>query len=86
MSFKTYSYEIEESGYPSIANGSLIDLKDDSGNKINGEYIAALIKKEEMKNPFEVNTPEGISAQDAYDLFVDVFTDFYQVPKIGHTF
>lgn len=45
MSFKTYSYEIEESGYPSIANGSLIDLKDDSGNKINGEYIAALIKK-----------------------------------------
>ena len=23
-----------------------------------------------MKNPFEVNTPEGISAQDAYDLFV----------------
>lgn len=39
-----------------------------------------------MKNPFEVNTPEGISAQDAYDLFVDVFTDFYQVPKIGHTF
>lgn len=45
VSFKTYSYEIEESGYPSIANGSLIDLKDDSGNKINGEYIAALIKK-----------------------------------------
>lgn len=39
-----------------------------------------------MKNPFEVNTPEGISAQDAYDLFVDVFTDFYQVPTIGHTF
>ncbi|GAB6009534.1 ORC-CDC6 family AAA ATPase [Dysgonomonas reticulitermitis] len=38
------------------------------------------------KNPFEVNTPEGISAQDAYDLFVDVFSDFYQVPRIGHTF
>lgn len=38
------------------------------------------------KNPFEVNTPEGISAQDAYDLFVDVFSDFYQVPTIGHTF
>lgn len=39
-----------------------------------------------MKNPFEVSTPEGITAQDAYDLFVDVFTDFHQVPKIGHTF
>lgn len=38
------------------------------------------------KNPFEVNTPEGISAHDAYDLFVDVFSDFYQVPRIGHTF
>lgn len=45
VSFKTYSYEIEESGYPSITNGSLVDLKDDSGNKINGAYIAALIKK-----------------------------------------
>ncbi|RKO70593.1 hypothetical protein D7322_15050 [Sphingobacterium puteale] len=39
-----------------------------------------------MKNPFEVSTPEGITAQDAYDLFVDVFTDFHQVPKVGHTF
>ena len=39
-----------------------------------------------MKNPFEVNTPEGISAIDAHELFVDVFSDFHQVPKIGHTF
>lgn len=39
-----------------------------------------------MKNPFEVSTPEGITAQDAHDLFVDVFTDFHQVPKVGHTF
>jgi hypothetical protein len=39
-----------------------------------------------MKNPFEVNTPEGISAEDVHDLFVDVFSDFYQVPKAGHTF
>src|SRR5690606_15795901 len=39
-----------------------------------------------MKNPFEVNTPEGISAEDAHELFVDVFTDFYQVNKIGHAF
>ncbi|RWX02202.1 ORC-CDC6 family AAA ATPase [Flavobacterium cerinum] len=39
-----------------------------------------------MKNPFEVITPEGISAEILHDLFVDVFSDFYQVPKIGHTF
>lgn len=39
-----------------------------------------------MKNPFEVNTPEGISAEDAHELFVDVFTDFYQVNKVGHAF
>lgn len=37
-------------------------------------------------NPFAVQTPEDISAEDAYHLFVDVFTDFYQVNKIGHTF
>lgn len=39
-----------------------------------------------MKNPFSVQTPEDISAREAYDLFVDVFTDFYQVPNQGHTF
>ncbi|MBC7523226.1 MAG: hypothetical protein H7239_02140 [Flavobacterium sp.] len=39
-----------------------------------------------MKNPFEVITPEGISAEILHDLFVDVFSDFYQVPKMGHTF
>ena len=39
-----------------------------------------------MNNPFEVNTPEGISAEDAHELFVDVFTDFYQVNKVGHAF
>lgn len=39
-----------------------------------------------MNNPFEVITPEGISAEILHDLFVDVFSDFYQVPKIGHTF
>lgn len=39
-----------------------------------------------MRNPFEVNTPEGISAEDVHDLFVDVFSDFHQVPKSGHTF
>jgi hypothetical protein len=39
-----------------------------------------------MINPFAVQTPEDISAKDAHDLFVDVFTDFYQVPNQGHTF
>jgi hypothetical protein len=39
-----------------------------------------------VTNPFSVQTPEDISAEDAYHLFVDVFTDFYQVPVIGHTF
>ncbi len=43
-------------------------------------------RKSMKKNPFEVITPEGISAQDAYDLFVDVFSDFFQVPRSGHTF
>lgn len=39
-----------------------------------------------MKNPFDVNTPEGIAAEDVHELFVDVFTDFYQVNKVGHAF
>lgn len=37
-------------------------------------------------NPFAVQTPEGISAEDAFGLFVDVFTDFFQVINPGHTF
>ena len=41
---------------------------------------------EKMKNPFEVSTPEGISAKEVHELFVDVFTDFYQVPEVGHAF
>lgn len=40
----------------------------------------------EKVNPFEIKTPEQISAHDIVDLFVDVFTDFYQVPEKGHTF
>ena len=39
-----------------------------------------------MTNPFSVQTPEDISAKEAYELFVDVFSDFYQVPNQGHTF
>ena len=38
------------------------------------------------KNPFDVQTPEDMTAKDVNELFVDVFTDFYQVPRQGHTF
>ena len=37
-------------------------------------------------NPFTVQTPEDMSAEDAVSIFVDVFTDFYKIPKEGHTF
>ncbi len=40
----------------------------------------------ELSNPFAVQTPEEISAQDVKSLWVDVFTDFYNVPKIGNVF
>lgn len=38
------------------------------------------------RNPFAVQTPEGMKAEDVIDLFVDVFSDFYHVPNQGHTF
>ncbi|MCP9493375.1 MAG: hypothetical protein MSG64_02860 [Pyrinomonadaceae bacterium MAG19_C2-C3] len=37
-------------------------------------------------NPFAWQTPEEIKAEDVISLFVNVFTDFYNVPKPGHTF
>jgi len=40
----------------------------------------------ETSNPFAVQTPEGISARDMESLFVNVFTDFYNIPREGHTF
>ena len=39
-----------------------------------------------QSNPFAVQTPEDISAEDVAELFVDVFTDFHNIPNIGHTF
>ena len=39
-----------------------------------------------MKNPFEIKTPEQNTAEEIVKLFVDVFSDFYQVPESGHTF
>ena len=38
------------------------------------------------KNPFSVQTPEGISAEDFNQLFVPVFNDFPAVQNPGHTF
>lgn len=37
------------------------------------------------RNPFTVTSPEGLSAKDVNDLFVDVFTDFYKVREVGHS-
>ena len=39
-----------------------------------------------QENPFSVQTPEDIRATEVIDLFVDVFSDFYNVPTTGHTF
>ena len=37
-------------------------------------------------NPFSIQTPEEISAQDAHSLFVNVFSDFPKLLNEGHTF
>lgn len=38
------------------------------------------------KNPFAIKTPEQNTADEIVKLFVDVFSDFYQVPEAAHTF
>lgn len=38
------------------------------------------------KNPFQITTPEDLTAEDAVKLFVDVFTDFTQITDPGHLF
>ena len=40
----------------------------------------------DLRNPFAVQTPEDLSADDIVSLFVDVFNDFYNILKPGHTF
>lgn len=40
----------------------------------------------EQANPFKVQSPENLRAEDAVDLFVDVFTDFYKIRDPGHSF
>ncbi len=38
------------------------------------------------KNPFSVQSPEHIAADDVISLFVEDFADFHQVLRTGHTF
>jgi len=38
------------------------------------------------QNPFSVQTPEGMSASETIELFVDLFSDYPNVEKSGHTF
>lgn len=40
----------------------------------------------EQRNPFAVQTPEDLTAEVMVSLFVDVFSDFSMVEKVGHTF
>lgn len=37
-------------------------------------------------NPFAVQTPEDVEAHHVVSLFVEEYTDFHKIPKIGHTF
>ncbi len=39
-----------------------------------------------LTNPFAVTTPDSFSAKDAYDLFVDVFSEYPQILRPGHLF
>ncbi len=40
----------------------------------------------EQANPFKVQSPEKLAADDAVDLFVNVFTDFNKIKDPGHSF
>lgn len=40
----------------------------------------------DQRNPFAVQTPEDLTAEVMVSLFVDVFSDFSMVEKVGHTF
>jgi hypothetical protein len=39
-----------------------------------------------MRNPFSVQSPEHITAEDVFSLFVEDFADFHQILRTGHTF
>lgn len=36
------------------------------------------------QNPFKITTPEDLTAEETVSLFVDVFSDFYQITDPGH--
>jgi len=38
------------------------------------------------KNPFQITTPEDLTAEETVSLFVDVFTDFQKIIDPGHVF
>lgn len=38
------------------------------------------------KNPFQITSPEDLSAEETISLFVDVFTDFQKIVDPGHVF
>lgn len=37
-------------------------------------------------NPFQITSPEDLTARQTVSLFVDVFTDFYKITDAGHVF
>lgn len=37
-------------------------------------------------NPFEYKNPDAIPSEDIIDLFVPVFSEYYNIPLVGHTF
>lgn len=39
-----------------------------------------------LDNPFQITSPEDLTAQQTVLLFVDVFTDFYKITDAGHVF
>lgn len=45
-----------------------------------------MLRFKDLENPFTVQSPEDMSAEDTVSLFVDVFSDFPKVPREGHTF
>jgi hypothetical protein len=48
---------------------------------------AAMSKvKQTQKNPFQITSPEDMSAEDAMSLFVEVYTDFPKIIDPGHVF
>lgn len=40
----------------------------------------------ELKNPFQIKTPEALTAEETVNLFVDEYTEFPKIKAEGHTF